>query len=388
MAKQASITKIVGLIIGLAVITAAVYSVFFIEWRTEIPSEPSIVRPLKTMVIASPFSASGRKYPGTVRANEEVQLAFQVAGQLIEFAVKRGLEVEEGNLLGRLDPRDFENALAARQATLDAAQAEFERISGLAERDIATAKESTDAKAAYDAAVAELNIARKALEDTNLRAPFSGVIADTYVDNFQNINAKQAILSLQEIDEVEIVVNVPEERVIRAVRAADRRRDPAEQAERERERYRFVATFEYLPGREFDVDVKEFTTDADPATQTYAATFVMPAPPDINILPGMTATIREYKKKPDSDEALAYAVPLDAVPVDGQGDYFVWVVNDGDGDTGTVQRVNVQVGEMVGDEILVTAGVEPGDRIALAGVHLLQEGQTVRPFTAVRDATP
>ncbi len=387
MSGQPTATKVIGLFAGLVVLAAAVYSVFFIEWDTQTPPEPPVVRPLKTMVIESPFSASGRKYPGKVQAHEQVQLAFQVTGQLIELPVKKGLEVEQGELLARLDPRDYEHTLAVAQAALDAAQAEYERIRGLAERDLAAKKEETDSKAVYDAAVAKLNIASKALDDTRLQAPFAGVIADTYVDNFQNLNAKQPILSLQEIEHVEIVVNVPEARVIRAT-PTGARRNPSEQGQREKDRYRFVATFEYLPGREFDVEVKEFSTEADPATQTYAATFVMPTPTDVTILPGMTATIREYRKKPDSAEAVAYAVPIDAAPIDGQGEYFVWVVKDAGGDTGTVHGVDGRVGEMVGKDILVLAGLEPGDRIALAGVHLLQEGQRVRPFSAKGDATP
>ncbi|MCP4593119.1 MAG: efflux RND transporter periplasmic adaptor subunit [bacterium] len=376
MAGQSKASKVIGLIVGVAAVGGAVYSVFFVEWNTQVPPPPPVVRPLKTMVIESPFAASARKYPGEVRANEEVDLAFQVAGQLIDFPVKKGQDVDEGELLGRLDPRDFENAHSARQAALSRARSEHERISKLAESDVATQKEIYESKSAYDAAAAEERIARKALEDTRLLAPFAGVVADTFIDSFENVNARQPIVSLQQIDHVEIVVNVPEERVVRAERNG------------EQSRFRFVATFEYLPGREFDVEVKEFSTEADPATQTYAATFVMPAPKDALILPGMTATIRECQKEPEATDAVAFAIPVDAVPLDGLGNYFVWAVKDTGEGTGTVHRVDVQVGEMVGDDILVLAGVKPSDRIALAGVHLLEEGQQVRPFSAKGDATP
>jgi RND family efflux transporter MFP subunit len=326
------------------------------------------------MVIQSPFSASGRTYPGKVRANEEVDLAFQVAGQLIEFPVMKGQNVAEGELLGRLDPRDFENALAAKRAVLTQARSDYERISKLAENGMAAEKEMYDSKAAYDAAAAEEKIAQKALDDTRLHAPFAGVIADTFVNSFENVNAKQPVLSLQQIDHVEIVVSVPEERVVRAEKG------------KEGERFRLVATFEYLPGREFDVDIKEFSTEADLATQTYAATLVMPAPEDVLILPGMTATVREYLREPQSSEKVAFAVPIDAVPIDGQGNYYVWTVKDGGDGTGTIHRVDVQVGEMVGGDILVVAGLNQGDCIATVGVHLLQEGQRVRPFSPKGDS--
>ncbi len=388
MSNPRNLVKLIGAIVGIAVMGGAVYSVFFIDWEIRATPEPPMVRPLKTMVIESPFSSAARKYPGKVRANEEVKLAFQVPGQLIEFPVKKGLDVDKGDLLGRLDPRDYENELATRQATLDAARFEYKRIEGLDKRGMAAEKELMDSKAAFESAVAALKIARKALDDTCLRAPFAGVVADTYVDNFQNIQAKVSVLSLQEIDRVEIVVSVPEERVIRAPRSDDDPADPAERGERANEHYRFAATLEYLPNREFDVRFKEFTSEADPVTQTYAATFAMPVPGGVTILPGMTATIHEYQRETGNSGSAAYAVPLDAVPLDGQGAYFVWSVRDAGDGTATVHRVDVQVGEMVGDDILVSAGLKSGDRIALAGVHLLQEGQRVRPFTAQEDAAP
>jgi RND family efflux transporter MFP subunit len=376
MAGNKAKPKILRAVIGIVLMAAAVYSVAFVDWSKEVPPEPPVVRPLKTMVIESPFSATGRKYPGKVAANEEVNLAFQVSGQLIEFPVRKGQDVAQGELLARLDPRDFENTLATRQAALDSAQADYERLKGLSERGMAADKETIDSKALYDAAVAEASIAQKALDDTQLYAPFAGVIADTFVDNFQNVSAKQPVLSLQDVASVEIVVNVPEERVVRA------------QKGKEKDRSRFAATFEYLPGREFEVTVKEFSTQADPATQMYEATFVMPAPEGASILPGMTVTVREYPRTTAPAEATAFAVPIEAVPIDEQGDYFVWVVEDAAGGTGTVHRTAVKVGEMVQDDILVLEGLSVGDRIALAGVHLLQEGQQVRPFLAQEGTAP
>ena len=370
MSRQSKASRIIGLTVGLVVVVGAVYSVFFIEWDSQTPAEPEIVRPLKTMLIESPFAASARKYPGEVQANEEVALAFQVTGQLIEFPVRKGQEVAQGEYLGRLDPRNFESTLQAKQGVLTKARADLEKIEDLIKRNVANQQELVDAKATFEVADAEVKVATKALEDTRLHAPFAGVIANTHVDNFQNISAQQPVLNLQEVESIQIVVHVPEERIVRAEKG------------KEKDRSRLVATFEYLPGREFDVAFKEFSTEADPATQTFAATFVMPAPDDVLILPGMTATIWEYPKAPQENEAKAYAVPIGSVPIDSQGTYFVWTVKDADDEIATVHRVDVQVGEMVRNDILILAGLEQGDRIATAGVHLLQEGQRVRPFLA------
>jgi RND family efflux transporter MFP subunit len=295
-----------------------------------------------------------------------VDLAFQVSGPLTELPIKNGQDVKEGELLARIDPRDFENALSAKHGTLAKAQSDIKKLNRLFEQGNAGRQEVVDAQAVFDVAEAEYKIAAKALEDTNLRAPFAGVIAQKFVENFENVGGKQPILSLQDISSVEIEVNIPEEVAVVSRGAKDA--------------FRFVATFDYLPGRDFAVTPKEFTTEADPLTQTYAATLVMPAPDDVNILPGMTATITPYRLEASASEDSGYAVPIDAVPVDGMGTYFVWKTERDAGGAWAVHRVDVKVGEMMQNEILIVEGLTKGDRIAAAGVHVLQEGQRVRPL--------
>ncbi len=354
----------VGRIVGLLVAAAAVYAVFFLDWGTETRDDPRPIRPVKTMVIESPSAWSGRKFPGKVKANQKVDLAFQVAGPLIELPVKAGQEVAEGELLARLDPRDFQNSLDAAEANLVEAKSLWERMERLYQEGHAQEVEYEQNKRKYGVAKAEAEQARKNLEDTYLRAPFAGVIANRMVENFQNVRAKQQILSLQDVSSVEIEVNVPEERMALALKDMDK--------------IKAVATFDFLPGREFIVELKEISTEADPATQTYAATGVMAAPQDVNILPGMTATITTYREGSESKPGGGYAVPADAVPVDGLGNYFVWVVKESADRAWTVHRREVTVGEMMQESILVTDGLEQGDRIATAGVHFLEEGQQVR----------
>jgi RND family efflux transporter MFP subunit len=364
-------TPLAGVVVGLVAVVIAVYSVFFVEWETDVRPAEELVRPVKTMAIESPFAFSGRKYPGKVQAHREVDLAFQVAGPLIELPVRNGEDVKEGQVLARIDPRDFENELNAKKAVLAKARHDVEKVERLFQSGAANQQEVVDTKASFDVADADTKIAEKALDDTYLRAPFGGVIATTFVENFQNIQAKQPVLSLQDVSSVEIEINIPEERV--ALKLKDK------------DAFGLIASFDYLPGREFEVELVEFATEADPATQTFAATLAMPAPKDVTVLPGMTATITPYRKQLVDDEAAGFAVPIDAVPVDELGTYFVWKVTGDSGGQLSVQRINVQVGEMVRDEIVVLSGLNKGDRIATAGVHLLREGQQVRLLDAEKD---
>ncbi|MHC4414675.1 MAG: efflux RND transporter periplasmic adaptor subunit [Planctomycetota bacterium] len=364
MAKTQTTSTLIGLAIGLVLVAAAVFSVFFIDWSTEVAEPPPPVRPLKTMVIESPFAPSGRKYPGKVRASQQVDLAFQVAGPLIELAVRSGDRVEQGQLLARIDPRDFINERDSARAKVTETESILSRVKDARARQAASERELIDAQSAFDIATADLQINEKAVEDTYLRAPFAGVIANRFVDNFQNVRAKEPIVSLQDVSAVEIEVNVPEERVASAKNA--------------RGRVYFVASFDYLPGREFKVSPKEFATEADPSTQTYAVRFAMAAPEDVIILPGMTATVTEHRIQAEGTEDAGYTLPVEAVPVDGLGNYYVWLVISNSDGTVTVHRADVEIGGMTQDDFLITSGIKKGDRVATAGVYFLQEGQQVR----------
>ena len=141
-----------------------------------------------------------------------------------------------------------------------------------------------------------------------------------------------------------------------------------------------MAIFDPLPGIEFDVETKEYTTEADPLTQTYTVTFTMPVQDQYNIFPGMTASVREYPIEGAFPESDRFLVPIDSVPVDGQGQYYVWKVQEKDGSL-AVHRQDVTVGKAMGDDIEILEGLSKGDQIAAQGVNLLQEGQQVRKYS-------
>lgn len=359
-------SKSLGSKIGLILVIGAIVCVVFIKRKQTVPEESILIRPLKTFVVGSDFAMSGRKYPGKVSADQSVNLAFQVDGPLIEFPVKNGDEVVKGQVLGKLDPRDYEKSLASAKSENEKAKTQLGRIKKAYQSGAVSGTDLTNAETAFETTQAAMETAQKALDDTVLVARFDGVIANTYVDQFENVNAKQPILTLQDVTTVTIEVNVPEERIALA------------EAGKERYKFRFVATFDYLPNREFQVEVKEFTTEADPVTQTYLVSFSMPSPEGLNILPGMTATIMEYRKIKEQVTSEGFPVPVTAVPIDEQDRYYVWKAHvTPDGKTYTVHKTIVKVGEMAQGNIIITEGLTKGDKIAAAGVNFLQEGQQV-----------
>jgi len=337
----------------------------------------AIARPIKLMTVGTNLTGQIRSLPGTVRATDRVDLAFQVSGPLIELPVREGQRVKRGDLLARIDPRDFETsllnakgAMARAKAGVDYAVAEYQRFRNVKATDAGAVSDSqvhlkftaqAVAQAGLQSAEAGLAAAKDQLDYTQLRAPFSGLIARRLVDNYQEVAVKQPIVSLQNMTDIEVLVDVPES-MMAPIRAT---------------KPRMYADFAADPSRHFELKVKETALLADSLTQTFRVVLVMPTPTGIRILPGMTATVSvEFASVPTEENSIV--VPAVAVWADDAGHPMVWVV---DTKTMTVHRRAVTTGDLTGtDSIKVTGGINPDEVIAISGVSKLQEGQVIRKF--------
>ena len=348
--------------------------------------EKKVVRPVKIMTIMSSEEAFKRKFPGKVRASKRVELAFQVGGPLIKLPIEEGQNVKRRQLLARIDPRDFqtnlrnaEGGLGKVKAALQLAQTEYERVVRIRKKDPGAVSQAmvdrrreavNKAQADIQSLQASVDAAKDQLSYTYLRAPFSGVISRRYVDNYQEVRAKQPIVSLDDISSLEILVDVPE-----IVMASVRKSGPT----------KVVAEFAAAPGRQFPLTIKEYATRADPRTQTYQVTLQMPRPKGINILPGMTATVHgspPVEQKGDD----RFVVPAIAVFADEAGTSHVWVV---DKDAMKVNKRKVTTGDLTGtDSIQILEGLQSGEKIAITGVAQLREGMQVRDLSELEGYKP
>ena len=101
--------------------------------KQEVPA-PNLIRPVRAATVADAEGLSGRSFPGRAKATEETNLSFRVAGPLIARPVNVGSNVVEGDIVARIDPRDFEVNLRNVQGQLekansrrDYAEKEYER---------------------------------------------------------------------------------------------------------------------------------------------------------------------------------------------------------------------------------------------------------------------
>ena len=330
----------------------------------EAVEQAAVVRPVKVHTIGKADDNSRREYPGSIRAFQHADMGFEVDGRIMEFFVKEGDEVMEGDMLARLDARDYEAALKAQQANVRKAESDLNRSKSIYKEDPgAISTETIDThQRALDVARANLEVSQKAVDDTKLRAPFSGRMARKLVEDFQNVLAKEPVLILQDTSTLEIEINVPERDV--AIAPATR---VGEEATRRTAPEVIVSA---LPHLKFPAWIKEFASTADPVTRTFSVKLNFKSTGDENILPGMTARV-QVTVNPER----AWSIPVSAALADDAGNAFVWKL---DPDSNSVSRAPVELGDLVDDRVRITAGLEEGDVVAISGVNQLRDDMVVR----------
>jgi len=326
---------------------------------------PEAIRPVRAIQIGDETAFRQRWFPGKARAKEEVDIAFEVSGRLTERPIKIGDKVKKGQLLARLDPRDFQNEMEAAQARIKRAKAYQERIAQAAKSGAVSQQELTDANAQLEMATSELAIKQKAVADSRLEAPFAGIIAMTYVENFWNVRMKQPILRLLDTTKIKLTIHLPENRISLAPYIKT-----------------VVCRFDAFPGKEVVAKIYEVGTEASKTTRTYPVTLLMDQPEGFHILPGMTGEASATETEiPETLVKQGYYLPPSALFSQAGQKTSVWII---DADKKTVSLLEVENLGLGAYGVLVK-GLSPGQWVATAGVHYLREGQEVRILDANAD---
>jgi RND family efflux transporter MFP subunit len=350
--------------------------------RGDPPVPPPASRPVKLFTVEGGRSDMVRSFPGRVQATRRAELSFRVSGQLQEILVKEGDLVEAGQVLARLDPADYEVVFEDRQASFDNARRNFARAKELVADGNISRIDFDRMEAEFRSASAALSQAELNLEYTVLTSPFKGRIAQRRVENFEDVRAQQTVFWLQNIDQLDVIIDLPES-VVRSVQSSPRRDlNPTE--DEEISRITAFARFEGRSETRFPLRPKEIATQADPQTQTFRATFTMDAPSEFTVLPGMTANVNLDLTGAVDREGIRW-VPARAVQADSGLKPRVWVL---DPATMTVESRAVEVGRMSGRLIQVFSGLEGGEEIVAVGAPYLAEGMKVTRMAQTEQAVP
>lgn len=335
----------------------------------EKPPAPALAPLVVTQQVVAGDAGQQASFAGEVRARSESALGFRVGGKITARLVDVGAVVKPGTAIARIDARDLQlnsasvkSQMAAAQADVTQAQADYARYRDLFQKNFVSAAEIDRRKATLEVAQARLEQARAQLNVADnqstyavLSADRAGVITAVEADVGQVVAAGQTVVRLARESEKEILITIPENR-LPEVQAAQR----------------IVVGLWAARGRLYTGRVREVSPIADAVTRTYAVRIAVPDA-DANMRLGMTASV--VLQQPGAGDAVV--LPLTAVYQQG-AQAALWVVEPA---SQTVKLTPVKVGVFRENTVTVLSGVKQGDRVVTAGVHKLTQGQKVRLAT-------
>ncbi|MCZ8251873.1 MAG: efflux RND transporter periplasmic adaptor subunit [Hylemonella sp.] len=331
------------------------------------PSAPieEPVRAVKVLTVRSGSLEASQEFSGEVRPRIESRLGFRVAGKLVSREVELGERVKAGQVLARLDPQDYRLAADAAQAQYaaavtnrDLAAADFKRFKELREQNFISGAELERREANLKAAQAQVDQAQAQLASQRNQGSYTALVADTAgvvtaveAETGQVVSAGQPVVRLAQDGGRDAVFAVPEDKLglMRDGSAVDVRVWPGQTL---------------LAGK-----VREVSASADPVTRTYQVKVGLQG----RELPPLGATVTVQPKVKNGDRPQAIKLPTSALRQDGQAT-AVWVL---DPRTMTVSSQPVQIATADGNEAVVAAGLQEGQQVVAAGVHVLSPGQKV-----------
>lgn len=276
--------------------------------------------------------------------------AARMADALKDFERQKNLLAEHATSTAQFDKT--KTALDVARSGLDVVTQQLHKA-----RKGARAEEIEAAEAHIKALGADLEVARNALADTVLQAPFDGYIHRKYLEVHENVTPGRPVASLLDYSMVEVKTGVPEDIVVRQAAIAD-----------------VFCTLESYPGQRIQATVKEIGRKTDAANQSYPMSVVLQMPETLSAESGMAATVHLLLKSGTPDDTGIF-LPVAAIFSDGDGKSCVWRI---DPQQMITVRTPVDTGALVGDTIRINSGLRPGETVAVAGARFLREGQRVR----------
>ncbi|MGY0195357.1 efflux RND transporter periplasmic adaptor subunit [Leptothrix sp. BB-4] len=347
--------------------------------KPEPAAEP--LRAVRTMVVGRDAAAGEALYAAEVRARTESRLGFRVAGKLTSRPVELGQTVRKGQLLAELDVADLGLGAEAAQAAVRAAQvnaeqaaSDFKRFEDLHAQGFISAADLERRQNALRAAQATLEQARAQAAVQGNQARYSKLVADvagvvTAVEAEPGavLGAGTPVVRLAQDGPRDIAFQVPEDQVggLRSLlgKAGALR-----------------VTLWGAEGTPLAATLREVAAAADPVGRTFLAKASLGKDAG-EVRLGQTATVSLARPTREDVRRL----PLSAVAEAG-GRSVVWVL---DGASMAVQPVPVTTGTPDGNQVVVTGGLQPGQEIVTAGLHVLTPGQkVVRYVDPKRPGTP
>lgn len=289
-------------------------------------------------------------YSGTIEADNTAQVGFAIPGTIDNVAVQEGQHVQKGQLLASIDATEYKNALDIANAGLAQAEDLYNRLDGLYKKGSLPAKDYIDIKTKVTQAKANKTIDAKHIADSRLYAPLSGIITAKMIERGSTAAPGIPAFTIIKTDRVYAKVSVPESE-IGSLKTG-------------------IKASILIPTLNETVTgiINIINPLADPVSKTYSVK-IMLNNGNGRLLPGMIANVSINTGKTSH----VIVIPATAVVRDADDLTYVFVAQ---GQKAIRKRITAS-GITGANELLISDGLQVGDKIIIAGQTRLKDGSSI-----------
>lgn len=338
--------------IRLAAIAASLLTIVACKPKEEAPLQVEPVS-VTTEIASSSTDYLNKTYVGTIEEHSSTPVSFTGIGQVTRVCVQEGQRVKKGQVIAEMDAAQAKNMLATAEAQMAQANDALDRMKKLHDSGSLPDIKWVEVQSQVAQAKSQLDMAKKNVEDCRIYAPVSGIISSKIVEDGMTAVTSQPIVNILDISSVKVRVAIPEKEIA-AIKADTRT----------------IVSIEAI-GRSMEGGHVEKCITADATTHTYDIKITLPNGSG-ELLPGMIASVK-IQGSSAKDVVSAITLPVRCVQQSSDGSHFVWIEKGG-----KAHRQTVAIGETYGNRIVITSGLNGGERIITEGYQKVGEGSAVK----------
>jgi len=319
-------------------------------WPRSCNSQNESVRePVSVKAVKVEYSESvpAQVFIGKIEPSKSSAITAPYTGKLVKLKVRKGQKVKEGDVLAIIDSPAVKAAYESSQASYEQAADALDRVEKVYSSGSVTEAKLVEIKTSYSKAEAALSASRRAFENCKIKAPYNGIIGDTFAEEGVELSVMEPILQILDINTVEVHASVPENEYSNFSVGE-------------------IANVEVTAvGKSIEVILTDKGIEASALSHTYDFTFRIRSDAT-DIMPGMVCKVLM-----NGESGRSIMIPSSAVRLDADGRY-VWCLDN----SGAVEKKHLSLGGFSGDGVVVLAGLKEGDILIVEGGRKVSSGMT------------
>ncbi|WP_309641196.1 efflux RND transporter periplasmic adaptor subunit [Flavobacterium sp.] len=289
---------------------------------------------------------------GNVDTKENILIQPEIPGTLVSLNAIAGQHVSKGQILGRVDDGGASQQLASLENQYNLAKTTFERQKNLWDQKIGSEIQFLNAQTQMISAQKAVAQAKAQLSKTVIRAPFTGVIDEVFVERGEVVAAgPTGLMRIVNLSNMYVSTLVPETYIgkLKVGTVVD-------------------VTLNSL-GKTYKGKIRQIASSINPNNRSFNIEVAVPNPDNL-LRPNQVAKLKIV----DYINPKAVVVPTNVVQEDGKGNHYVYTVTDNKGKTGIAKKVIVEAGKSANNVTEILSGLSEDDTIVTEGVNTISEG--------------